>query len=171
MLVRKAFDRKDYDRCDERAKQAAIGWLARQGHTDLDSEEKYSYDIVSRKDGTLHFCEVEIKECWKGPWPTMWNSVHLPERRRQAVERWYDQGQEGQLIFLLFRSDLRQAWRIDASHISYNSLKEVRNKCVSLRERMFNVDLDRAELVSFCDSADDTLSEAGKAEVAPRFIF
>lgn len=171
MLVRKSFDHQDYDRCDERAKAAAIGWLTRRGHTQIDAEERYSYDIVSRTaGGDLHFCEVEIKECWKGPWPTMWNSVHLPERRRRAVERWYDSGQEGQLVFLLFRSDLQQAWCIDASLITYESLKEVRNRCVAISERMFNVDLQRASLIDFA-AAGAAAARDEPDEVAPAFIF
>ena len=98
----------------------------------------------------------------------MWNSVHLPERRRRAVERWYDEGQPGRLIFLLFRGDLHQAWCIDASFITYDSLKEVRNKCVSISERMFNVDLKDASMITFREERDE---EDTLGDTAPPFIF
>jgi len=147
-ILAKTFSRSDYNRCDGRAKAAGVALLRQRGHTDFDTQERMAYDILSTgPDGQPHHCEVEIKECWRGEWPAPWRSVHLPERRRRALRRWQAAGRPGQLVFLLFRSDLQQAWEVPAGSLATDTLAEVPNKYVSRREKMFNVPLDQATLL------------------------
>ena len=184
-ILAKTFSRSDYNRCDGRAKAAGVALLRQRGHTNFDTQERMQYDILSTgPDGQPHHCEVEIKECWRGEWPAPWRSVHLPERRRRALRRWQAAGRPGQLVFLLFRSDLQQAWEVPADSLSTETLAEVPNKYVSRREKMFNVPLGQATLLRSLGSLRSATAspptaeavsappsqESGQEEQAPHFI-
>ena len=168
-IVAKTFARRDYDRCDGRAKDAAVRLLRQRGHTNFDTEERMATDVISTTpDGGRHYCEVEIKECWKGRWPASWKSVHLPERRLRALNRCKD----GALIFLLFRNDLQQAWEVPSASLSLDLLTEVPNKYVRKGERMFDVPLHKATLLETLPSDQEMAPAASDSceETAPYFI-
>ena len=60
--VRKPFEKHLYDRFDNPAKTALINLLKASGHEIPTVKENYYADIVSYKDGVVHYSEAEVKQ-------------------------------------------------------------------------------------------------------------
>ena len=119
VYVRK-FKKDVYDKVDAPCKKALIKYLELQGHSIIKSKEDYNADVVSEKEGTTYYHEVERKAQWSGDWPTWWAEIRIPGRKRRLLEK-YD---ADKLFFYIVDKNYEQAWKIKASQMSDNNLKK-----------------------------------------------
>ena len=80
--VRKRFDRKLYEECDQRARQCTTQYLENAGYEVEPHPDRYAQDLIATKEGESHMVECEMKLVWEGeafPYPT----VQLPERKKK----------------------------------------------------------------------------------------
>ena len=77
--VNRRFRPSSYRKNDSLAKETIIAYLEDNGHTILDSEETYSFDIKSEKNGNIYYSEVEMKNQWKGDWNTSWKEIRIQD--------------------------------------------------------------------------------------------
>jgi len=55
------FQQNQYDKCDSISKKVFVEFIENRGHTIVSKEEDYNHDIVTEKDGTYHYFELETK--------------------------------------------------------------------------------------------------------------
>ena len=142
--VRKQFSKALYEAYDGPARTALVLFLESKGHTIVNNEENFSVDVVSQKDGHTYFNEAEVKTGWKSDWPVDWKEIRIPERKQRLL----DKQVEGFLNFYVFRSDLRQAWRIKDTLLTQDSLREAKGRYIKKGELFFHVPFTKAELIN-----------------------
>ena len=142
--IRKNFSKALYEAYDGPARTALVLFLESKGHTVVNNEENYSVDVVSQKDGHTYFNEAEVKTGWKSDWPVDWKEIRIPERKQRLLDRQVD----GFLNFYVFRSDLRQAWRIKDTLLTQDSLREAKGRYIKKGEQFFHVPFTKAELIN-----------------------
>lgn len=145
MAVRKKFNPALYKAFDGPAREALASYLVSKGHTIVNNEENYGVDVVSQKDGYTYFNEAEVKTQWDGDWPAHWSEIRIPERKQRLLHN-HDQ-EKGVLNFYVFRSDLKQAWRIKDTLLHVGSLKEVKGRNIRSGEMFFHIPYHKAQLV------------------------
>ena len=57
--VNRRFRPSSYNRNDSLAKETIIAYLEADGHTILNSEENYSFDIKSEKNGNIYLIKLQ----------------------------------------------------------------------------------------------------------------
>ena len=77
-----------YKENDSLGKNTIIDYLKNNGHTILDREENYSFDIKSEKDGNQYFSEVEMKNQWTGDWNPSWTDIRIPYRKHKLINKY-----------------------------------------------------------------------------------
>jgi len=142
--VRKQFSKALYEAYDGPARTALVLFLESKGHTIVNNEENFSVDVVSQKGGHTYFNEAEVKTGWKSDWPVDWKEIRIPERKQRLL----DKQVEGFLNFYVFRSDLRQAWRIKDTLLTQDSLREAKGRYIKKGELFFHVPFTKAELIN-----------------------
>lgn len=142
--VRKQFSKALYEAYDGPARTALVVYLESKGHTIVNNEENFSVDVVSQKDGHTYFNEAEVKTGWKSDWPVDWKEIRIPERKQRLLDKQVD----GFLNFYVFRSDLRQAWRIKDTLLTQDSLREAKGRYIKKGELFFHVPFTKAELIN-----------------------
>ena len=81
------FQPQSYKENDSKAKITITNYLESNGHTILDTEEDYSFDIKSEKNGGMYYSEVEMKNQWKGDWNTAWKEIRIPYRKHKLINK------------------------------------------------------------------------------------
>lgn len=142
--VRKQFSKALYEAYDGPARTALVVYLESKGHTIVNNEENFSVDVVSQKDGHTYFNEAEVKTGWKSDWPVDWKEIRIPERKQRLLDKQVD----GFLNFYVFRSDLKQAWRIKDTLLTQDSLREAKGRYIKKGELFFHVPFTKAELMN-----------------------
>ena len=142
--VRKQFSKALYEAYDGPARTALVLFLESKGHTIVNNEENFSVDVVSQKDGHTYFNEAEVKTGWKSDWPVDWKEIRIPERKQRLLDKQVD----GFLNFYVFRSDLKQAWRIKDTLLTQDSLREAKGRYIKKGELFFHVPFTKAELIN-----------------------
>ena len=142
--VRKQFSKALYEAYDGPARTALVVYLESKGHTIVNNEENFSVDVVSQKDGHTYFNEAEVKTGWKSDWPVDWKEIRIPERKQRLLDKQVD----GFLNFYVFRSDLKQAWRIKDTLLTQDSLREAKGRYIKKGELFFHVPFTKAELIN-----------------------
>lgn len=145
MAVRKKFNRSLYKAYDGKAKEALVKHLESKGHTILQDKEDYYADVVSEKDGYTYFNEAEVKVAWDQDWPEHWAEIRIPERKQRLLDKY--EGTNGVLNFYVFRSDMKQAWRIKDTKLTQESLGEAKGRYIRKGELFFHIPYTEAELV------------------------
>ena len=117
--MRKPFDKALYDIADTKAKKQMVGWLRDHDHSNISTDETYYFDIVCTVEGDLPriLYEVEIKYSWRGDWPETWEEIFISEEKVKPLEKWREECPDDILTFVIFRSDLGEAWHIDGSSL------------------------------------------------------
>lgn len=143
------FQPKSYQENDSKAKIAITNYLESNGHTILDTEEDYSFDIKSEKNGFKYYSEVEMKNQWKGDWNTNWLDVRVPYRKHRLINK-YEQVQNDKTFcnFYIIRNDRKQAWRVKDYQLTKECAKEVWLSNAGRYEYFFNIPYQEAELVN-----------------------
>ena len=84
------FDKSSYDSNDQRAKDAIVGYLNKNGYEDIVPREDYFFDVAAKKDKN-YFFEVEIKNQWGDSWPDFWKEVRIPDRKKRLIKKWREE--------------------------------------------------------------------------------
>ena len=145
MMIKRKFSNALYKAYDQPAKEKLISFLKSKGHTILSDKEDYNVDVVSEKNGYTYFNEAEVKVAWDKDWPTTWEEIRIPERKKRLLDMY--EGQNGVLNFYVFKQDLSQAWRIKDTLMSKDSLREARGRNIKKGEKFFHIPYQSAELV------------------------
>lgn len=144
--VRKKFDQNLYNQTNNKAIRAGVAYLKSQGHTILDKTENYGPDIISERNGVLHYTEVETKLVWSGDWPDHWeDNVRLPERKKRLIKIAKDNN--AVLDFIIFNKEYTRAWKARADVVASSPLKEIPNRYVSKGEYFFIIPTKRAIMI------------------------
>ena len=141
--VRKSFNRALYQAYDKKAKDTLVDLLESKGHTIVNTEENYHVDVVSQKDGYTYFNEAEVKVAWTEDWPTHWEEIRIPERKKKLLSK-----HKGNLTFYIFREDMQQAWCIDSSLLTDDKLKEARGRNIMKGEQFYHIPYVDAQLIN-----------------------
>ena len=143
------FQPQSYKDNDSKAKIAITNYLESNGHTILDTEEDYSFDIKSEKNGFKYYSEVEMKNQWKGDWNTNWLDVRVPYRKHRLINK-YEQVQNDKTFcnFYIIRNDRKQAWRVKDYQLTKECAKEIWLSNAGRYEYFFNIPYQEAELVN-----------------------
>lgn len=136
---RKRFDRKLYEECDQRARDATTTYLVSIGYDVKPHPDRYAQDLVATKDGSSHMVECEMKLVWNGdnfPYPTL----QLPERKKKFFTP--------PTQFFIWNSDALHALSFWSRDIENLEPVEVPNKYVYSGEMFFQIPIAYTEKVS-----------------------
>ena len=146
--VRKAFNKKLYDKADRAAKDAAFKLISTMNYTTVDTTEHKDFDIICKaRTETHHLYEVEVKYAWKGEWPESWTEIRIPHRKKRLLDKWQKEYPNALFTFMVFRDDCEKAWHIDAKVLLDCEVKEAYNKNISKGEKFFHIPVERANLI------------------------
>ena len=142
------FQPQSYKENDSKAKKAITEYLESNGHTIIDTEEDFSFDIKSEKNGGMYYSEVEMKNQWTGDWNTKWAEIRIPYRKYKLVNRYKEmQSDKTYCNFYVIRSDCEQAWRIKDFQLTKECAKETWLANARRYEYFFHIPYGEAELV------------------------
>jgi hypothetical protein len=148
--VNRTFIPSSYDNNDSLAKDTIIKYLIGKGHTIISSEENFSFDITSEKDGKTYYSEVEIKTQWSGEWNPSWKEIRIPYRKHKLINKFkeLDDG-NAFLTFYVIRRDCQYAWGIEGSILAASDAKEVSGptRGIAKGEYFFHIPYQDANLV------------------------
>lgn len=144
--TRKQFSRALYAAYDGPAKDKLVEYLQSAGHTITETQENYFVDVVSTKKDYTYYNEAEVKVAWKGDWPTHWEDIRIPERKGRLLEKY--EGENGVLNFYIFRSDMKQVWRIKDTSLTKDRLREARGRNILKGEQFYHIPYTEAELIA-----------------------
>ena len=137
------FQPQSYKENDSKAKIVITNYLENNGHTILDTEEDYSFDIKSEKNGGMYYSEVEMKNQWTGEWNTTWEEIRIPYRKHKLINKLHalDTTQEGRryLDFYVIRRDAKAAWKIGSELLENCEVKEAWGGRILKGEQFFHV--------------------------------
>ena len=100
---------------------------------------------MTQKDGYTYFNEAEVKTAWAGDWPTHWEEIRIPSRKRRLIEKYKEKN--GVLNFYVFDKNLKKAWRIKDTLMTDDRIKEAKGKNIWKGETFFHIPYTEAELV------------------------
>jgi len=146
--VNRKFRPSSYRKNDSLAKETIIDYLERNGHTILESEENYSFDIKSEKNGNIYYSEVEMKNQWKGDWNPTWKEIRIPYRKHKLINKFEEIQNENTFFnFYVIRGDCKQAWRIKDTLLASSEVKEAQGWRIEPGEHFFHIPYKDAILV------------------------
>jgi len=152
--VNRKFRPSSYRKNDSIAKETIIDYLERNGHTILDSEENFSFDIKSEKNGNIYFSEVEMKNQWKGDWNTSWTEIRIPYRKHKLINKFEEVKDRNTFLnFYVIRGDCKQAWRIKDTLLAKSEVKEAQGFRIEPGEHFFHIPYKDAILVELEDES------------------
>jgi len=140
---RKPFSRGLYSKYGGAAKQTLISHLQGEGHYLVDTTESYDADIVTKKDGVQYHNEVEVKTAWKGDWPTNWEEIRIPERKKRLLSK-----HDSNLKFYILSNDMSKAWCIDSTQLTDDKLREATGRNIYNGEQFYHVPYKEAQLIN-----------------------
>ena len=145
MVVRKRFSPSLYKKYNKMAIDAGTQYLEANGFTITSSKEDKKADFHATKDNQDYLFEVEVKNVWSGVWPKAWKDIQLPERKSRLIK--YADTQNKKLNFLIFRNDLKAAWKIDSDVVSNSDTREVSNRFVPSGEMFYIIPIEKAKYI------------------------
>lgn len=140
--VRKPFEKHLYDKFDNPAKIALIKLLKEKGHVIPFVKENYYADIVSHKDGTVHYSEAEVKQAWLDEWPETWEEIRIPERKTRLLKKY-----NYNVTFYVFNKSVDRCWCITGKQLKEAEVREANGRNIRHGEMFFHVPYKEAELV------------------------
>ena len=96
-----------------------IDWLKEYDHSNISPDPTNQFDLISTGDGDLPrlLFEIEVNYAWQGAWPETWEEIFISEEKLEPLEKWREECPDDILTFVIFRSDLGEAWHIDGSSL------------------------------------------------------
>ena len=96
-----------------------IDWLKEYDHSNISPDPTNQFDLISTGDGDLPrlLFEIEVNYAWQGEWPETWEEIFISEEKVKPLEKWREECPDDILTFVVFRSDLGEAWHIDGSSL------------------------------------------------------
>ena len=96
-----------------------IDWLKEYDHSNISLDPTNQFDLISTVDGDLPrlLFEIEVNYAWQGEWPETWEEIFISEEKVKPLEKWREECPDDILTFVVFRSDLGEAWHIDGSSL------------------------------------------------------
>ena len=96
-----------------------IDWLKEHDHSNISLDPTNQFDLISTVDGDLPrlLFEIEVNYAWQGEWPETWEEIFISEEKVKPLEKWREECPDDILTFIVFRSDLGEAWHIDGSSL------------------------------------------------------
>ena len=96
-----------------------IDWLKEYDHSNISPDPTNQFDLISTGDGDLPrlLFEIEVNYAWQGEWPETWEEIFISEEKVKPLEKWREECPDDILTFVIFRSDLGEAWHIDGSSL------------------------------------------------------
>lgn len=140
--MRKPFEQHLYDKHDNPAKEKLVTLLENDEHTIINVSENYYADVVSEKNGKTVYSEAEVKTAWKAEWPTDWEEIRIPERKRRFLDKY-----KGNVNFYVFNNDLSQCWLIKGSQMTSDKIKPAFGKYIRKGEKFFHIKYTEAKLI------------------------
>jgi hypothetical protein len=140
--VRKPFEKHLYDKFDNPAKIALIKLLKEKGHVIPFVKENYYADIVSHKNGTVHYSEAEVKQAWLDEWPETWEEIRIPERKTRLLKKY-----NYNVTFYVFNKYVDRCWCITGKQLKKAEVREANGRNIRHGEMFFHVPYKEAELV------------------------
>ena len=140
------FRKEVYDKVDAPSKLALVKYLESEGHTIVSTAENYNADVVSEKDGITYFNEAERKAQWDGEWPTYWEEVRIPGRKRRLVNKYKNNIEN--LYFYVFNKNYDKAWKVKGTQMTDEALKEAFGTRIPDGETFYHIPYKEAELVN-----------------------
>ena len=145
---RKQFDRALYEVADRDAKQATLKYIKDMNYTTIDTTERKDFDIICKATENIHHLYgVEVKYSWKGEWNPSWKEVRIPYRKNRLLLKWKKEYPDALFTFIVWRSDCKQAWHIDANILLDCEVKEVSNRNIKEGEKFFHIPVEDACLI------------------------
>ena len=104
---------------DSEIKKYMIDWLKEHDHSNISPDPTNQFDLISTGDGDLPrlLFEIEVNYAWQGEWPETWEEIFISEEKVKPLEKWREECPDDILTFVIFRSDLGEAWHIDGSSL------------------------------------------------------
>ena len=104
---------------DTKIKKYMIDWLKEHDHSNISLDPTNQFDLISTGDGDLPrlLFEIEVNYAWQGEWPETWEEIFISEEKVKPLEKWREECPDDILTFVIFRSDLGEAWHIDGSSL------------------------------------------------------
>ena len=104
---------------DSEIKKYMIDWLKEHDHSNISPDPTNQFDLISTGDGDLPrlLFEIEVNYAWQGEWPETWEEIFISEEKVKPLEKWREECPDDILTFIVFRSDLGEAWHIDGSSL------------------------------------------------------
>ena len=104
---------------DSEIKKYMIDWLKEHDHSNISPDPTNQFDLISTGDGDLPrlLFEIEVNYAWQGAWPETWEEIFISEEKVKPLEKWREECPDDILTFIVFRSDLGEAWHIDGSSL------------------------------------------------------
>lgn len=104
---------------DTKIKKYMIDWLKEHDHSNISLDPTNQFDLISTGDGDLPrlLFEIEVNYAWQGAWPETWEEIFISEEKVKPLEKWREECPDDILTFVIFRSDLGEAWHIDGSSL------------------------------------------------------
>ena len=104
---------------DSEIKKYMIDWLREHDHSNISPDPTNQFDLISTGDGDLPrlLFEIEVNYAWQGEWPETWEEIFISEEKVKPLEKWREECPDDILTFVIFRSDLGEAWHIDGSSL------------------------------------------------------
>ena len=104
---------------DTKIKKYMIDWLKEHDHSNIFLDPTNQFDLISTVDGDLPrlLFEIEVNYAWQGEWPETWEEIFISEEKVKPLEKWREECPDDILTFVIFRSDLGEAWHIDGSSL------------------------------------------------------
>jgi hypothetical protein len=131
------FNQDLYDQNDQKAKDALRKHLDSLGIYTL-IQEDFKADIKTFRE---EHHEAEIKNRWIDEWPTAWNTIHIPARKKAYMEG----GKT--VIFWIFNHSCTKAWRIHGDHLLDDHIESIPNPRYPAGEYFYNVPIRLGKLV------------------------
>ena len=96
-----------------------IDWLKEYDHSNISLDPTNQFDLISTGVGDLPrlLFEIEVNYAWQGAWPETWEEIFISEEKVKPLEKWREECPDDILTFVVFRSDLGEAWHIDGSSL------------------------------------------------------
>jgi len=131
----KPFDKSLYAENDKCAKEAAISLWSKHGYKMYENPDQYGPDLIVEKNGEKVFIEVEVKYAWTED-EFYYPDLQIAERKKKFAEL------SEKLYFLVFSSDLTNAFLCPKEAVLESPLEQVRTK-FSNNERFFKIPVSK----------------------------
>lgn len=134
----KVFQKQDFKKYDEAARDMAKQFWSTMGFTCKDNPDEYGVDLIVEGNNKRFYCEVEVKTVWHGvqfKYPT----IHLPVRKAKFLAK--------PTQFMVFNNSLTHAAVFSRQAVRNSPCVEVPNAKIRFGEKFYDVPVSEAHFV------------------------